>query len=170
VTHRLGEVFRIADRYTVFRDGAHVAEGAMAEVTREGLIHHIVGGPCPRSSSRRTSPGTETTLTVQGLTRARLLRDVSFTARRGEILGLYGLMGAGRTEILESLFGLAPDLTGGTVIIEGREVRARNPREAIAQGLALVTEDRKGSGLVLARACAPTSPWRTCRGCRTARP
>ncbi len=151
VSHRLSEIFRIADRFTVFRDGAHVAEGDMAGVTREALIQHIVGRPLAEEFVKRNRPRPETVLAVEGLSRGRLLRDVSFTARRGEILGLYGLMGAGRTEILECLFGLAPDRTGGHVAIEGRPVRVRTPREAIGHGLALVTEDRKGSGLVLSQ-------------------
>jgi putative xylitol transport system ATP-binding protein len=151
VSHRLSEIFRIADRFTVFRDGAHVAEGAMGDVTREALIHHIVGRPLAEEFVKRNRPGAETALAVEGLSRARLVRDVSFTARRGEILGIYGLMGAGRTEILECLFGLAADRTAGTVAIEGRPVSIRTPREAIGHGLALVTEDRKGSGLVLSQ-------------------
>ncbi|MFD1810077.1 ATP-binding cassette domain-containing protein [Gemmobacter lanyuensis] len=87
-------------------------------------------------------------LEVRGLSAARGVRDVSFTARRGEILGLYGLMGAGRTEIFDRLFGLS-DVTGGEIFVEGAPVALRSPAEAIAAGIAYVTEDRKGSGLVL---------------------
>ncbi|NAZ36358.1 sugar ABC transporter ATP-binding protein [Rubellimicrobium sp. CFH 75288] len=149
VSHRLSEIFRIADRWTVFRDGCHVAEGSMAEVTRETLIQHIVGRPLAEEFVKENVPGPETMLEVEGLTRERLIRDVSFSARRGEILGIYGLMGSGRTEILECLFGLAPDRKSGRIRLDGREVRIRSPKDAIRAGLALVTEDRKGSGLVL---------------------
>lgn len=151
VSHRLSEIFRIADSYTVFRDGAHVGSGAMADVTREGLIQLIVGRPLAEEFVKANEPGQEVTLAVESLSRARLLRDVSFVAHKGEILALYGLMGAGRTEILESVFGLAPDVTQGTIRLHGAPVRIRSPKEAISHGLALVTEDRKGSGLVLSQ-------------------
>jgi putative xylitol transport system ATP-binding protein len=151
VSHRLSEIFRIADSFTVFRDGAHVGSGAMSEVTREALIQMIVGRPLAEEFIKDNSPGEAVTLEVQGLSRARLLRDVSFRVRKGEILALYGLMGAGRTEIMEAVFGLADDVTAGQVVVEGKPVRIRSPKEAIGHGLALVTEDRKGSGLVLSQ-------------------
>ncbi len=151
VSHRLSEMFRIADSFTVFRDGAHVAEGPMHSVTREALIQHIVGRPLAEEFVKDNVPGQAVTISVQGLSRRHLLRDISFEARKGEILAFYGLMGAGRTEILECLFGLAGDMTGGTISLSGQVVQIGTPRAAIAQGLALVTEDRKGSGLVLSQ-------------------
>jgi putative xylitol transport system ATP-binding protein len=151
VSHRLSEIFRISDSYTVFRDGAHVGSGAIGDVTREGLIQMIVGRPLAEEFVKANEPGQEVTLAVEGLSRVRLLREVSFVARKGEILALYGLMGAGRTEILEAVFGLADDVTEGTVSLNGAPARIRSPRDAISRGLALVTEDRKGSGLVLSQ-------------------
>jgi putative xylitol transport system ATP-binding protein len=151
VSHRLSEIFRISDSYTVFRDGAHVGSGAIGDVTREGLIQMIVGRPLAEEFVKANEPGQEVTLAVEGLSRERLLREVSFVARKGEILALYGLMGAGRTEILEAVFGLADDVTEGTVSLNGAPARIRSPRDAISRGLALVTEDRKGSGLVLSQ-------------------
>jgi putative xylitol transport system ATP-binding protein len=151
VSHRLSEIFRISDSYTVFRDGAHVGSGAIYDVTREGLIQMIVGRPLAEEFVKANEPGQEVTLAVEGLSRERLLREVSFVARKGEILALYGLMGAGRTEILEAVFGLADDVTEGTVSLNGAPARIRSPRDAISRGLALVTEDRKGSGLVLSQ-------------------
>ncbi len=151
VSHRLSEIFRIADSYTVFRDGAHVGSGTLSDITREGLIQLIVGRPLAEEFVKANEPGAEIALAVEDLSRERLLRGVSFEARKGEILALYGLMGAGRTEILEAVFGLADDVSGGTVRLHGAPVRIRSPREAIGHGLALVTEDRKGSGLVLSQ-------------------
>lgn len=148
VSHRLSEIFSIADSYTVFRDGRFVQTGAMAEVTKDQLIQLIVGRPLTEEFIKENIPGTEIVLEVRGLSAARGVRDVSFTARRGEILGLYGLMGAGRTEIFDRLFGLS-DVTGGEIFVEGAPVALRSPAEAIAAGIAYVTEDRKGSGLVL---------------------
>lgn len=151
VSHRLTEVLRIADAWTVFRDGAFVSSGAMAGMTRDGLIELIVGRPLSEEFVKENRPGEQVMLSVEGLSRGALLRDVSFSARRGEILALYGLMGAGRTEILECLFGLAPDRTAGRISLDGQAVALASPREAIGRGLALVTEDRKGSGLVLSQ-------------------
>ena len=151
VSHRLSEIFRIADSYTVFRDGAHVGSGAIADVTREGLIQMIVGRPLSEEFVKANQPDDDVTLAVEGLSRARLLRDVSFTARKSEILALYGLMGAGRTEILEAVFGLAADVTQGTARLYGAPLHISSPTERIRHGLALVTEDRKGSGLVLSQ-------------------
>jgi putative xylitol transport system ATP-binding protein len=150
VTHRLSEIFSIADSYTVFRDGAYVASGAMADVTREALIQHIVGRPLTEEFVKDNVPGPTVTLSVRNLTRPSRVRDVSFDAHSGEILALYGLMGAGRTEIFEGLFGLATDVTGKTSVM-GQEVRIKSPKDAIANGLAFVTEDRKSSGLVLSQ-------------------
>lgn len=148
VSHRLSEIFSIADSYTVFRDGRFVQTGAMADVTKDQLIQLIVGRPLTEEFIKENNPRTEIVLEVRGLSAARGVRDVSFTARRGEILGLYGLMGAGRTEIFDRLFGLS-DVTGGEIFVEGAPVALRSPAEAIAAGIAYVTEDRKGSGLVL---------------------
>lgn len=150
VTHRLSEIFRIADSYTVFRDGAYVGSGSMADATRETLIQQIVGRPLAEEFVKENKPTSEVTLSVRNLTRPKRVHNVSFDAHRGEILAIYGLMGAGRTEIFESLFGLAQDMSG-KISVMGKDVRIRSPKEAIAHGLAFVTEDRKRSGLVLSQ-------------------
>ncbi len=150
VTHRLSEIFSIADSYTVFRDGAFVGSGAMADITREALIQQIVGRPLTEEFVKDNQPTATVTLSVRNLTRPARVRDVSFDAHCGEILAFYGLMGAGRTEIFEAIFGLASDATG-SIAVMGRQVRINSPKEAIAQGLAFVTEDRKRSGLVLSQ-------------------
>lgn len=148
VSHRLSEIFEIADSYTVFRDGAWVGSGAIAEVTREALIQMIVGRPLTEEFVKENAPGTEPVLAVRGLSSTNNVRDVGFEVRRGEILAIFGLMGSGRSEIFERLFGLVDDM-GGEIVLDGRPIRVSSPAEAIAHGFAFVTEDRKGSGLVL---------------------
>jgi len=148
VSHRLSEIFQIADTYTVFRDGAFVDSGAMATVSREALIQMIVGRPLTEEFVKTNTPSDETLLAVRGLNSTNRVRDVNFQVHRGEILAIFGLMGSGRSEIFERLFGLVED-RGGEVVLEGRQIRVSSPAQAIRHGLAFVTEDRKGSGLVL---------------------
>lgn len=148
VSHRLSEIFEIADSYTVLRDGAWVGSGAIADVTREALIQMIVGRPLTEEFVKENSPGSEPVLRVRGLASTNNVRDVDFEVRRGEILAIFGLMGSGRTEILERLFGLVDDM-GGEISLDGRPIRVSSPSEAIRHSFAFVTEDRKGSGLVL---------------------
>jgi len=148
VSHRLSEIFTICDSYTVFRDGVFVEEGALADIDKERLINLIVGRPLTEELVvRKNEPGEEV-LSVSGLCADHGVRDVAFSARRGEILALYGLMGSGRSEIFDRLFGLSKE-TDGQIVIEGKPVTIPDPKAAIAAGLAYVTEDRKGSGLVL---------------------
>ncbi len=148
VSHRLSEIFQIADTYTVFRDGAFVASGPLGTVSREALIQMIVGRPLTEEFVKTNAPGEDVVLAVRGLNSINRVRDVSFHVRRGEILAIFGLMGSGRSEIFERLFGLVAD-RGGEVVLEGRTIRLSSPAEAIGHGMAFVTEDRKGSGLVL---------------------
>lgn len=148
VSHRLSEIFEIADTYSVFRDGAFVNEGAMDSVTREELIQMIVGRPLTEEFVKENIPTTDVVLEVSGLNADGWVKDVTFDVHKGEILAIYGLMGSGRSEILERLFGLSPD-QGGEVRLFGQPAGIRTPKDAIDKGLAFVTEDRKGSGLVL---------------------
>lgn len=148
VSHRLSEIFSIADHYTVFRDGRFIQDGAIADTSKEQLIQMIVGRPLAEEFIKENTPGERVVLRVDGLRARRGVRDVSFALHEGEILGLYGLMGAGRTEVLDRLFGLS-DVGGGTIEIGNRPARIVRPSDAIAAGLAYVTEDRKLSGLVL---------------------
>lgn len=148
VSHRLSEIFRIADSYTVFRDGAFVGEGSMDDINREGLIQMIVGRPLTEEFVKDNTPGEEVTLSVTDLNAKGFVRGVNFDVRRGEILALYGLMGSGRSEIFERLFGLTAD-EGGEIRLFGVPMTLKSPQQAIEAGLAFVTEDRKGSGLVL---------------------
>lgn len=148
VSHRLSEIFGIADTYTVFRDGAFVGEGATTDVTREQLIQMIVGRPLTEEFVKENQSTEEVALAVRNLNAEDWVKDISFEAHRGEILVLYGLMGSGRSEIFERIWGLSEDC-GGEVMLFGKPANIRSPDDAISRGLAFVTEDRKETGLVL---------------------
>ncbi len=147
ITHKLDEVFKIADEITVFRDGKHVATVPTAETTRDSLISMMVGRELTNLFPKEQVPIGEVVLSVRNLTRQGKVYDVSFDLRSGEILGLAGLMGAGRTEIIEGIFGIAK-IDSGEVLIRGRKVEIKGPSDAIQQGMALLTEDRKLTGIM----------------------
>ena len=146
-THKMDEVFRLADRVTVLRDGRLVRTAAAAELTPDALITHMVGRELAQVFPPVVGEPGDVVLEVAGLTREPAYRNISFTLRRGEVLGLAGLMGAGRTEIAEALFGLRPAHTG-EIRLHGRPVRITSPRDALAAGIGMVTEDRKGLGIL----------------------
>uniref|UniRef100_UPI003A8577E2 sugar ABC transporter ATP-binding protein n=1 Tax=Ciceribacter azotifigens TaxID=2069303 RepID=UPI003A8577E2 len=148
VSHRLSEIFQIADSYTVFRDGGFVGSGALDQIDRQGLIRMIVGRELGEEYFKTNTPTETAGLEVSGLTLPGKISDISFTANKGEIFGIYGLMGSGRTEIFNCIFGLDKK-SSGTVRLDGRLIEVSSPAEAIAEGLALVTEDRKLTGLNL---------------------
>ncbi|HEY3455899.1 MAG TPA: sugar ABC transporter ATP-binding protein [Bryobacteraceae bacterium] len=147
ITHRLEELRSIGDRVTVLRDGATVHTGPLNALDRDQLIQHMVGRPVNATYHRESLPPGEPLLEVKGVSRG-FLRDISFVLRAGEIVGLGGLMGAGRTELCRVLFGLDP-AEAGTVTVAGRRVDPKNPRQAVASGVALIPEDRQISGLAL---------------------
>lgn len=148
ISHKFEEIFAIADRYTVLRDGRFIGAGAIAEVDRDRLIAMMVGRRLDQVfPKRQVAPG-EIVLEVEGLSHETEFDDVSFTLRRGEILGFYGLVGAGRTEAMQALFGITPR-SRGRIRIKGQEVRIRSPREAIAAGIVYVPEDRQAQGAIL---------------------
>ena len=148
VSHRLSEIFDVADRYTVLRDGAYVGSGSLAEVDRASLIRMIVGREINEEYAKINEPTDEEGLSVVGLTSPGKIADISFSVRKGEIFGIYGLMGSGRSEIFDGLFGLDPH-ANGAVKLFGEPISVANPAHAISLGIALVTEDRKLSGLYL---------------------
>jgi ABC-type sugar transport system ATPase subunit len=148
ISHRLEEIFRIADQVTVLRDGRLVETLAIGQATQTRLINRMVGRELNRLFPKEDVKIGEPILEVRHLTRAGVVRDVSFVLRRGEILGLAGLIGAGRTELVRVLFGADPR-DAGELLLEGRPVRIRGPRDAIRRGIGFVTEDRKLQGLVL---------------------
>jgi ribose transport system ATP-binding protein len=147
ISHRLDEVLRIADRVTVMRDGETLGTWARAELTRERLIELMVGRPLDQEFPRRMVAPGEDLLVVEDL-HGQGVRGVSFAVRRGEVLGVAGLVGAGRTELARLIFG-ADRPTSGRVFLAGWPLKVRSPREAIRSGIGLLTEDRKGQGLVL---------------------
>jgi ABC-type sugar transport system ATPase subunit len=151
ITHKLDEVFRIADRVTVMRDGKTITSVKTDEVGPRDLVRAMVGREVTDIFPPRTSTAhgrsTPPLLRVDGLT-TRKLKDVSFEVHRGEVVGVAGLMGAGRTSLFHALFGSIP-IQSGRVLLNEREVVIRKPQDAIAHGLAYITEDRKGNGLAL---------------------
>ena len=147
ITHKMDEVFRISDRVTVFRDGRHVATLDASELDRQKLIALMVGRELTHLFPKEHAEIGEVVLSVKGLTRTGVLSDISFELHKGEILGLAGLMGAGRTEVLEALFGVTR-IDSGEVWVKGRKVSIKAPTDAIAAGMGLLTEDRKKTGIM----------------------
>lgn len=154
ITHRLEEIFEVADRVTVLRDGNCIDTKPVAEVNRTQLVKMMVARESSELYGQYTCHATnKVVLEAKGLSmkdsthRRAAVRDCSFKVHQGEILGFFGLIGAGRTELMEMLFGMRAYT--GTIELDGRVVEMKNPREAIAKGLGFVTEDRKSEGLVL---------------------
>ncbi len=145
ISHKFEEVFALCDRYAVFRDGIGVGQGALAEVTGDRLINLMVGRDLDRIFPKRAVPIGGEILRVEALRRGLEYRDVSFDLRAGEILGVYGLVGAGRSEVMEALFGTAA-AEGGRILLDGSPVTIRSAAEAIAHGIGLVPEDRQMQG------------------------
>ncbi len=152
ISHRMSEIFEIADRVMVMRDGRHVSTNSIQDVTREQIIEAMVGRTLDQEFPKRPTTVGETQLAVRGLTRGDAVRDVSFEVRAGEVLALTGLMGAGRTETARLIFG-ADHMDSGQIERDGKVVPIRSPRDAIAEGICLLTEDRKNQGLVLPLSC-----------------
>ncbi|WP_197440918.1 sugar ABC transporter ATP-binding protein [Thalassoglobus neptunius] len=148
ISHRLNEIFEICDRIMILRDGKHVATGPTAQWSRERLIEQMVGRTLDQEFPKRTSNIGEVALSATGLTRRPKVKDVSLSVRKGEIVALTGLIGSGRTEVARLLFG-ADSLDAGTISLHGKPITIRNPRQAIASGICLLTEDRKSQGLVV---------------------
>jgi ribose transport system ATP-binding protein len=151
ISHRMDEIYRIADRITVLRDGRKVMTSALKEVSPSQIVEAIVGRKiADKLEWRERDSASDRTpvLVAKGLTGGARIRDISFSLHKGEILGLAGLMGSGRTELLQALFGI-DRLSAGTISINGREVSIRSPRQAIHHGIALIPEDRREQGLVL---------------------
>jgi ribose transport system ATP-binding protein len=150
VSHKLEELFELCDRVTVIRDGEFIDTKEIKEWDNDSLIKAMVGrsldNQFPKEFGKRSA---EPMLKVEHLMEGGVLNDVSFEAYGGEILGFSGLVGAGRTETMRAIFG-ADKIDGGKIYIKGKEVKIKSPRDAIRNGIALLTEDRKGQGLVLA--------------------
>ena len=150
ISHRLDEIERLCDQVSVFRDGQHVGTMPRSEISRQSLIEAIIGGAAPaapKTTSR--APGSDdAVLEVEDLYLPPNVNGVSFSVGRGEVVGLAGLVGAGRTEAVRVIFG-ADQAAAGSIKLEGREIRPRSPREASRMGIALVPEERRSQGLLL---------------------
>jgi rhamnose transport system ATP-binding protein len=166
VTHRLEELFGLADRVTAFRDGRHVATCAMGDVDRAGLIRMMVGRDLEAVFPKREVHLGDVVLTVDGLSsEAAGVHDVRFDVRAGETFGLAGLVGAGRTELARTLYGLEPVSSGG-IHLDGRPVAVRSPAEALRHGIAYVPEDRRRHGVILEMPVAANVGMGALRGLR----
>src|SRR5829696_803227 len=148
ISHRLDEIFRIADRVTVMRDGKIVETRPASELTEEELVNLMVGREVGNLYPKPEADIGEVLLRVEDISREDVLKDCSFEVRSGEILGFAGLVGAGRTELARAVFGADP-IDSGRVELEGREIQVKSPQAAIAAGIGYLTEDRKGAGLAL---------------------
>jgi ribose transport system ATP-binding protein len=150
ISHRLDEIFNIADTITVLRDGQYVGDAPAKEMTREKMIEMMVGRSIENEFPKQAAEIGEPRLVVDGLCRGTAVRNVSFNVRRGEVLGITGLVGAGRTELVRLIFGAdRPD--AGEISLDGESLKIRSPQDAIHAGICLLTEDRKSQGLVLCR-------------------
>ncbi len=148
ISHRMEEIFAICDRITILRDGSYVGVRNVKETTFDEIVQMMVGRELGGRFPDRTSKIGDVKLVAKNLTRKGFFEDVSFELRKGEILGVAGLMGAGRTEVVQSLFGYKK-LDSGELILDGKQVKINTPLDAIKLGFGFVTEDRKSEGLIL---------------------
>jgi len=148
VTHKLEEVMALCDRVTVFRDGKLISSREVSETSTDNLVTDMVGRSIQTLFPRSHAGKGDVVLDVRSLSTEKKLRDVSFQVRGGEVVGIFGLMGAGRTELAKALFGLDP-VQSGSISIEGQELRQGSTSQSTRMGLGYLTEDRKGEGLVL---------------------
>lgn len=154
ISHKMDEIFRVADRVTVFRDGKKTAELVAKDTCMDEIIMGMIGRSLSEyyDEEEKTQEVGEEVLKVENLSLKDVFSDISFTLHKGEILGLYGLVGAGRTEVIESIFGVRKP-TSGNVILEGKQMKLGSTKEAVKSGFALVPENRKEDGLVLGMSC-----------------
>ena len=146
ITHKMDEVFTIADEVAVFRDGSYIGMQRADQMNGDSLISMMVGRELTQLFPQRTHGHGEVVLAARNLSLAGVFDDVSFELRAGEVLGIAGLMGSGRTNVAETLFGVTP-ATAGEIFIDGKVIRMNDPSQAIRRGLALLTEDRKDTGI-----------------------
>jgi ribose transport system ATP-binding protein len=148
ISHRLEELHEVADRVTVLRDGEGIITAPLSSLSIEEIIRHMVGRRLTEQYPQAGSPSGEEALRVEGLSKRGVCSDISFRVKRGEILGFAGLVGAGRTEIMQLIYGYRRK-DAGRVFVRGKEVRIRSTRDAVKNGIALIPEERKKQGLIL---------------------
>ena len=152
ISHRMEEIFKITDRISVLRDGQYRGTLETAQTNEDEVTQLMIGRSLDLSRNESHHELGDVALEVRGLSCGNLFQDVSFEVRSGEVVGFYGLVGAGRTEIAETIFGLR-NPSAGQILIDGQEVRISSPIDAIGYGISLVPEDRKAQGLVLGMNC-----------------
>lgn len=147
ISHKMDEILRISDEITVMRDGKHIATEPAENMTVSRIIHLMVGRELTEMFPQKTNTPGRVVLSVENLSsKHNLVDNVSFEIKEGEVVGFAGLAGAGRTEVIENLFGIS-ERESGKIILDGKEIKNRNPREAIKNGFALVTEERRATGI-----------------------
>jgi ribose transport system ATP-binding protein len=154
ISHKLNELFKIADNYIVLRDGKTIECGSMQSITHDELIRKMVGREVKAMQKEFANAAATELLRLENIcltqkNKAAKLSNISFTVNNGEIIGIFGLMGAGRTELLEIIFGLHPGTSSGIVYVEDKKIDIKKPADAIKAGIVLLPEDRKKDGLVL---------------------
>ena len=153
ISHRMEEIFELCDRITILRDGTYIGTEEISKIDMDGVVRMMIGREIGERFPKRDAKIGDVVLKVEGLTKEKLFHDVSFEVRAGEVLGVAGLMGAGRTEIMRALFGcIARDR--GSIYIDGEKVKIKNPEQAIKAGIGFITEDRKTEGLLLEKSIA----------------
>ncbi|MGL1921914.1 MAG: sugar ABC transporter ATP-binding protein [Hyphomicrobiales bacterium] len=148
ISHKFDEIYRIADRYTVYRDGQMVGAGLLKESSQSEIIQMMVGRAVDQIFPKRVSSAGQTILKVTGLSHPTEFDDINFELKSGEILGFYGLVGAGRSEVMQALFGITKPASG-TIHIEGEAIQPRSPADAISAGIVYVPEERGTQGVVV---------------------
>jgi len=162
ISHKLNELFQIADRFIVMRDGATVNSGNMENTNHDELIQMMTGRKILIQRSESTSEKNKELLQLKNICLKNaanrsdnILHNISFNLHNGEIIGIYGLMGAGRTELMETIFGLHPKLSSGEIVINNKQVKLQSASDAISEGIVLVPEDRKLQGLSIGQSVRP---------------
>lgn len=146
ISHKMDEIFRISDEISIYRDGHFIYSDLAENLDTQSVISYMVGREVANMFPKTECEIGETILEVKNLSSGKEVKDVSFTLRRGEILGFAGLVGAGRTETMETIFGLRKK-TGGTILKDGKELNIRSTKDAIRNGIGMLTEDRRGNGI-----------------------
>ena len=147
ISHKLEEIFEVCDRVTVMRDGQYISDHDTKDITQPELVTKIAGREIKDLFPKQDTTIGDVVLEVKNFSSGKTFQDVNFSVRKGEILGFCGLVGAGRTEIMRAIFGI-DGKESGEIYIDGKETKIHSPKDAIANGLAMVTEDRRGSGII----------------------
>ena len=153
ISHRMEEIFALCDRITILRDGQYIDTRYIKDITMDDIVQMMIGREIGERFPKRECAIGKEVFRVEGLSHQKVFKDVSFSVRAGEVLGVAGLMGAGRTEIMQAIFGNLP-VVSGKMYIDGKKVTIRNPRQAIKAGIGFITEDRKTEGLLLEKSIA----------------